>query len=262
MTALTERKQQLPDNIEDLAKFVLFNQARLASVRQGIRVIEKIGVAKEVHAQKLAEAQDLAELVLDAEVRLGELIAQMDKSAGGRPEKTNDSGVASFEKPTKTARLENIGIKPKTAQRLEKLASHPKAVEKAIELARKEDRVVSRTDVLGSIAESTKPRRNPKKERYQLQEAHKQFEEQKKSGVVEISAARKDRADQKKLAQATLAKISQTMSAVEDLMLPDLVTYTVMAKNLDREPLQKLVEAMVMAESAIKAVREKLEAYL
>ena len=90
--------------VEELSKFVLIGREKLVAVRAEIRAIDKVGLAKEVREQKLAEAQDIAEAVLDAEVRIGQLMSQVPKASKGQG--TNqytknaeiDSGVE-FSKP-------------------------------------------------------------------------------------------------------------------------------------------------------------------
>ena len=79
-TEIAIYKSELPTNIEDLTKFVLVGRDKLTAVRAAIRAIDKVGLAKEVRQQKLLEAQDLADAVLDAEVRIGELTSSIPKA--------------------------------------------------------------------------------------------------------------------------------------------------------------------------------------
>ena len=77
---IINQQNNLPTTVEDLSKFVLIGREKLNAVRAEIRAIDKVEFATEVREQKLSEAQDIAEAVLDAEVRLGELIAQLPKA--------------------------------------------------------------------------------------------------------------------------------------------------------------------------------------
>ena len=98
MNELTVVNSSLPTTIEDLSKFVLVGREKLIAVKAEIRAIEKVGLAKEVREQKLHEAQDIAEAVLDAETRIGQLMAQVQKAKGGQPfhkKFTIDTGVDS-----------------------------------------------------------------------------------------------------------------------------------------------------------------------
>ena len=79
-TEIATYQQSLPTTIDDLSKFVLVGREKLVSVRAAIRAIDKVKLAQEVRQQKLLEAQDIADAVLDAEVRIGELTAAIPKA--------------------------------------------------------------------------------------------------------------------------------------------------------------------------------------
>ena len=113
MNELTTAEKQLPDNLEDLAEFTLIGREKLNAVRAEIRAIEKVGLAKEVHEQKLAEAQDIAEAVLDAEVKIGELTKKMDTAQGQRNDlQLREDGLHK----SKADQLREIGISEKQKQ--------------------------------------------------------------------------------------------------------------------------------------------------
>lgn len=145
MNEIAERQVQLPNTIEDLSKFVLVGREKLNAVRAEIRAISKIGLAREVYQQKLSEAQDIADAVLDAEVKMGQLTAAIPK-AKNQYESATDNVVHS-----KKQSLEEIGITEKQKQRFETLAKHPEAVEMAKESAREDGRIVTRQDVFNEI---------------------------------------------------------------------------------------------------------------
>lgn len=148
---LTTQNNQLPATMDDLAKFVLIGRDRMAAVRAEISAINRLGLAQEVREQKLAEAQQMSEVVLDAEVKLGELISAMPKSVGGRPSsKTGNTDVTSFQKPKEQA-LREIGFDKMQANRLETLAKHPEIVAQAKAEAREQNDIVSRSFVLEKI---------------------------------------------------------------------------------------------------------------
>lgn len=77
---MTSPKYELPATVEDLSKFVLIGREELVAVRAEIRAIEKVGLAKSVREQKLQEAQLISEAVLDAEVRIGQLMKEIPKA--------------------------------------------------------------------------------------------------------------------------------------------------------------------------------------
>ena len=143
-------------------------------------------IAEEVRNQKKEEAQLLAEALLDAEVKLGELFQQLPKSVGGRPkEKTADSSVDSFignnhhksacdttvtskidkDINTKKEIIQNLGFKQKQAERFETLAKNKDLVEQVKQESRENDDIPTRTQVL-SLAKARKQMQEQKEEEY------------------------------------------------------------------------------------------------
>ena len=75
--------------------------------------------------QQHREAQDIADAVLDAEVRSGELMAKVPKKQGFAST-IQDSAVQN----TKTETIEAAGLNVKQVQRFQTMAAHPEDVEK------------------------------------------------------------------------------------------------------------------------------------
>ena len=75
---------QLPTAVEDLAKYVIVGREKLVALQAELRAIDKVGLVDEIRQQKLLEAQDLADEVLLAEIRLGELISEIPETPGKR----------------------------------------------------------------------------------------------------------------------------------------------------------------------------------
>lgn len=273
MTALTERKQQLPDNIEDLSRFVLVVREKLNAVRAEIRAINKIGLAKEVHEQKLVEAQEIAEAVLDAEVRLGELTAQMEKVSGGdrRSENFKKDSAVHFEKAQgartelkdtavpKSKKLEEIGITEKQKQRYESLAKHPEAVQKAKAKARKEGRIVTRQDVTDEVVK-TMPRGQSVKEFIrETEKEHEEFLESKKQGVVSIDAAKAEKRREEVIANETELKILAATKAVGKLVFVNGFDIDLIVKVDGKKEAKDLIDSLIIAEKTLAMVRKRLE---
>lgn len=151
---------QLPDTLEDLSRFALVGREKLVAVRAEIRAIEKVGLAQEVRAQKLKEAQDIADAVLDAEVRIGELMAKVPKatsiSGNQHTGKWKNDTAVDIPKP-KSEVIREAGFTPKQVERFQTLAAHPEIVEQAKAEARENDDIVSRSSVLRKIEEDRKP---------------------------------------------------------------------------------------------------------
>jgi len=144
---LVVQNQNLPDTIEDLSKFVLIGREKLNSVRAEIRVIDKLKLAENVHKQKQDEATMIAEAVLDAEVRLGELLKKIPKKPGKRtdlePTRTSAGRLES-----KTEIVEDMGFSEDQAQRFEVMANNRAIVEYVKAEARENDDIPTKKRVL------------------------------------------------------------------------------------------------------------------
>jgi len=153
----------LPDTIEDLAKFILVGREKLISVRAEIRAITKLKLAEDVHKQKQEETVMLAEALLDAEVRLGELFKDIPKKSGGNRGNQHTGGKirsgADFgktETKTKKEIVEDAGFSQDQAERFEILADNPDIVEFVKAEARKNDDVPTRTRALELVSRKKK----------------------------------------------------------------------------------------------------------
>jgi DNA modification methylase len=155
MNELTVTQSNIPANIEDLAKFVLIGRDKLQSVRAEISAISKLGLAKEVYEQKKAEAQEIAETVTLAEMRTGELLKAIPKATPNNNKFHEKRTGAPFVKP-KIQVIKDLGIDRTQAQRMEQMAENPEIVHKAIQEARANDDIVSRSFVLGKIKQEKK----------------------------------------------------------------------------------------------------------
>ena len=211
MNELTTQARQLPDAIEDLSRFVLVGREKLNAVRAEIRAIEKVQLAAEVHEQKLQEAQEIAEAVLDAEAKLGELTSKMEKSVGGRPSETINTAVNS-----KKSQLEEIGLSQMQASRFETLANHPKVVEQAKADARAEGRIVTRSDVLNRIAPPKTATQSMREFKQQAREEHKEFKETPKD-IVNLDEVKKDKKNLEIIALDISTTISRALASVDTI---------------------------------------------
>ena len=155
MNDLIPIEQNLPDTMRELARFVLVGREKLISVKAEIRAIEKLELAHEVIEQKRDEARMIAEAILDAEVKLGELFREIPKATRGsghnqynKTERAeSDSGVAfSIIKPKREV-IEELGFTKKQGERLETLADNDELVEYVKAEARKNGELPTRARV-------------------------------------------------------------------------------------------------------------------
>jgi len=162
MNELTVANNNLPSNIEDLSKFVLVGREQLVAVRAAIRAIDKVGVAQEVRKQKLKEGQEIGEAVLDAEVKIGELMAATPKAAN---QYARDSGVTRKTDALKQAGFTGSDEKIRQmAHRFETLAAHPEIVAQAKAEAKENDDIVTRSLVLNMVKQKKQDDEKAKRE--------------------------------------------------------------------------------------------------
>lgn len=162
------RNQNLPDKIEDLAKFVLVGREKLVSVRAEIRAINKLELAEEVREQKREEAQMLAEALIDAEVRIGDLLKQIPK-AKNQYDKCS-SQQCEKQKETKQEVITRLGFNKDQANRFETMASNKDIVEQVKAEARENEDIPTRTRVLQLVKEKTKEEKDTEYLRKQFKE--------------------------------------------------------------------------------------------
>ena len=159
---IVSREGELPATLDDLSKFVLIGREKLVAVRAEIRAIEKVGLAQEVRKQKLKEAQDIADTVLDAEVRIGELMAKVPKATNGGANQYQAKTTRVSEKQ-KADVIREAGFTQKQVERFQTLARHPEIVEQAKAEARDNDDIVSRSLVLNKIREKKQSETEPQR---------------------------------------------------------------------------------------------------
>ena len=153
----------LPSKLEDLAQFVLIGRDKLAMVRAGIKALDKLDMAQEVREQKKLEAQMLAEALMDAEVRIGEILLAMPKASGGNHGNQYTSGKIptseEIAKPkpepkpieTKQEAAQKLGFNKQQVERFQTLAKNKDIVEQVKQEARANDDLATRTAVLQAV---------------------------------------------------------------------------------------------------------------
>lgn len=167
MSNLTLSRSNLPSTLEDLTKFVLVGREKLTSVRAEIRAIDKLNLAQEVRDQKKEECSMLSEALLDAEVKLGDLLRAIpkDTSFKGNQHKVVNSQQCEV---TKNHTYENnpkpkheivreLGFSKDQANRFETLAENKDLVEQVKAEARENDDIPTRSRVL-ELAKQRKKR--------------------------------------------------------------------------------------------------------
>ena len=145
--------KKLPDTMEDLSRFVFVGREKYNSVRAEIRAMEKLKLVDEVLKQKRAEASMLSDVILEAEVRLGDLFKLIPKKQGKRTDmELGDSGVPKSEQ-SKVEIIEGLGFSKKQAQRLETLANNTDLVQQVKDEARENGEFPTKARILELAAQ-------------------------------------------------------------------------------------------------------------
>lgn len=143
---IVKRDAQLPATLEELSKFVLVGREKLVSVRAEIRAIDKLNLAEEVKEQKKEEATNLAEALLDAETKIGELLVATEPVSY-----RDDSG-----KITKWDNKLPDGISRNQSSAFQKMADNKDIVELVKAEAKSKDTLPTRATVIRKINNKTK----------------------------------------------------------------------------------------------------------
>ena len=265
MNELSQQNKQLPDNLPDLSRFVLIGREKLNAVRAEIRAIKKVGLAQEVHQQKLVEAQEIAEAVLDAEVQIGKLTAAIPKASGKRTDLEPIRNGAE-RSPTKYEVLKKAGIEQDTAGRFETLAKYPEAVEKAKARAREDGKIVTRQDALNEIHDMTwgkdkSPRQIHKEIIDSIKQEREEFKEKKTDGTVSIKDVAQDRENASMLAMELWSRLAKMGKPISDMYLEfkeSEIDIKEMVKVLPRSDIVSLTNRIQMWQTQLKIFMEEI----
>lgn len=150
MNELELYNSELPNNIENLSKFILVGREKLTAVRAEIRAIDKLELAEEVREQKREEAQMLAEALIDAEVKIGDLLKEMPKA------KNQYAGCNGAPSISKYKKAEELGFNKDQVKRFETLANNKDIVEQVKAEARENEDIPTRSRVLQLVKQKNK----------------------------------------------------------------------------------------------------------
>ena len=205
---ITSNRKQFPETLPDLSRFVLIGRDKLKAVRAEIHAIDKVGMAKEVYQQKLEEAQEIAEVVTDAECRMGELLKAIPKAGNGKL----DSHRSEIPK-SKMQTVKESGITQRQAEHFQYMASHPESVERAKAKAREQGVVLSRSAVINQIVSDTKPKNPIREMERQAEERHEEFNPSAKT--VSFDDIRQDKEDRVTIGRRAYIEICNSVKALD-----------------------------------------------
>lgn len=141
MSQLVLKPKNLPDNINDLRKFILVGKEQLKSFQAKVNAVTKLGLSKAVRDQALEDSQRMATALLYAEAKMGEIIALI-------PNKKASSGGGTRSLPD--------GITKKQSHFAQKLHENRHLIEETIAEAQQNEDIPTRTEVLRKAKEIDK----------------------------------------------------------------------------------------------------------
>lgn len=149
MNDLIISKQSLPPaTIDELQEWIIVNKECLNAHKAKIRAIQKMNMAIAAKEAAIQDGQYLGDILLDAEVRLGEMLEkiQPEPIIESSPDGTINKAPLRGRKPTLPP-----GITKKQSHEAQEIARNPEAVEKTKQEARAEGILPTSRDVLAKI---------------------------------------------------------------------------------------------------------------
>ena len=146
MNDIATRMRQLPDTLEDLSQFVLVSKAKLDAYRVKLRAVNRLSDAQEIREQTFQEAQEVANALIAAEARIGEILLSIPKASGQYSESEN--------RPiSKNTVVAEMGYSKDQASDYQRMAQNPAIINLVLEQAEREGKVVSHAQVMKKIKE-------------------------------------------------------------------------------------------------------------
>ena len=146
---LITQTTQLPDTIEDLTQFVLVGKSKLNAYMLKLRTVNRLSVAQEIRNQTLEETQELANALIAAEQRIGELLLAIPKASGNQY--TSAFSGDGEKAKSKAETINEMGYGKHEAADFQQMARNPDIVRKVIEYATSAGEVVTKSAVMKEI---------------------------------------------------------------------------------------------------------------
>lgn len=151
MFQLVKKNNLLPAKTDELVRLSFIGGAAVSFYRTKIAAMTNLNVAAEQRKATLKDGQDAAEMLLDIEARIGELLppVEVTRRTGRGVSERNTRGQA-----TKGCAVKTLpdGINKKKAFQSRRIAENPEIVEKVKTQARENDDIPTTTAVLKAIS--------------------------------------------------------------------------------------------------------------
>jgi|GEM_PF-777351 len=141
-------ESNLPAKMDDLSSFIIIGQGQLEAVKAGIKAMKKIDFAKEVFEQKLEEAQNMADLLIDAQCKLGELTKKLLTYQGKKHEES------------KKNMIKKLGFNLADISRFERISENKDIIENEKKKSREKSDVLSLSQILKAIQKENRLKNN------------------------------------------------------------------------------------------------------
>lgn len=143
MNDIATRTTQLPDTLEDLSQFVLVSKAKLDAYKVKLRAVNRLSDAQEIREQTFQEAQEVANALIAAEARIGEILLSIPKNTsyhGNQHQEVTSSGVENTKNKSET--ISEMGYSKDQASDFQRMAQNPSVVNLVLEQAEREGDIV------------------------------------------------------------------------------------------------------------------------
>jgi len=148
----------LPATVEELHSFILIGKERLNAQKAKIRAIEKVDMASAAKEAALIDAQDMGEILLDAEAKFGEMLSLI------KPKRKKESSSRATSLPSLPK-----GVTKKESHQAQVIAKSPEVVVQMKKKARERGEIVTSRKVLKEIKKAEKPKKTKTKKRLELE---------------------------------------------------------------------------------------------
>lgn len=219
MNDLTTRTTQLPDTLEDLSTFVLVSRAKLQAYMLKLKTVNRLKDAQDIREQTFKEAQEVANALIAAEQRIGEILLAIPKKSANQYGSANSTTV----EKAKSEVASEMGYSKDQVSDYQRMAENPDVVRMVLEKAQADGKVVSHAQVMREIKELSASKRA-------LEEQNEMLRKQMlvpEVKVIEKEVPPKDyemyKTEVKRLEKERKAAVDELLEAkrtIRDLMTP------------------------------------------
>lgn len=143
---VVKHSENLPATIAELHNFILIGKERVKAQTAKIRAIKKLNIAQDARSAAIADGQDMANIVIDAEVKFGEMLAAIEPEYNMGSTKRTD--VKTTPRRTKTL---PPNVTKKESHIAQTIMKNPRAIKKVKKKAEKEGRLATSEEIIREV---------------------------------------------------------------------------------------------------------------